>query len=364
MNKSKILFLVQLPPPVHGSALVNKLLLTHEHVQKKYHIDLLPTQLANSLEDMGNFSIKKIWRGFSIFFKTFFKLLSNKYDLVYLTLSPLSFAFYKDASLILLAKLFGNKVVLHLHGKGIKDQIKSRFKKDIYKRVFKNTEVIILAKTLYNDISEIYSKSPYVLPNGIINSQISNVNSTDKINKISFIYLSNLRKDKGIYVFLEAISLLKSNVNKFCVTIAGPSADVSIEDVNEYIQKHNLKQVSVIGPVYGKEKYDVLNLSDVFVLPSLNECFPLTILEAYQAGLAVISTNTGAIPDIVKNQVNGFVIEPENPSALAEKMREIIDNNNLLVTMKLNNRKEYKEKYTEAIFVNNFIKIIDEILKK
>tara|TARA_R110002072_G_scaffold235697_6_gene393387 strand:+ start:3858 stop:4952 length:1095 start_codon:yes stop_codon:yes gene_type:complete len=364
MNKNKLLFLIQLPPPVHGSALVNKLLMTHKQIQNKYQVDVVPTQLANTMEDLGNFSIKKVWNGFLIFYNTILKLLTKRYDLVYLTLSPLSFAFYKDAVLVLMAKSFGNKVVLHLHGKGIKDEIKSRFKKRIYKMVFKNTDVIVLAETLYSDVSEIYSKTPYVLPNGIIDSPFKDSNTEKNLNRTSFTYLSNLTKDKGIYCFLEAINLLKSRENEFFATIAGPSADVSIEEVNEYIQKHNLTNVSVKGAVYGKEKYQVLNDSDVFVLPSLNECFPLTILEAYQAELAVISTSVGAIPDIVKNRENGFVIEPKNSKLLAEKMSEIMGNHDLLKSMKLNNKKEYKENYTEEIFIKNFITIIDEILKK
>jgi glycosyltransferase involved in cell wall biosynthesis len=364
MNEDKILFLVQLPPPVHGSAMVNQLLVTSEVVNDRFQVEVMPTQIAGSMEDMGSFSLRKLWKAFSICFLTFFKLITNKYALVYLTLSPLSFAFYKDAMLVFLVKAFGHKVVLHLHGKGIKDQIKTGFKKKIYKSVFKNTEVIILSENLYEDIAEICPRKPHILPNGISELPNFDIPVEKTWNKTTFIYLSNLRKDKGILVFLEAIRLLKPFENKFRVIVAGPSADVSLEDVKSYIKTHNIDNTNVVGPVYGKEKFSYLKMSDVFVLPSKNECFPLTILEAYQSGLAVISTNTGAIPYIVENNHNGFIVTAEDPVELAKRMKQIIEDRDLLSAMKERNKKEYQEKYTSEIFINNFINIVDTILNK
>jgi glycosyltransferase involved in cell wall biosynthesis len=363
MKNEKILFLVQLPPPIHGSALVNQLLINSEVLNDRFQVEVMPTQIAGSMEDIGSFSLRKLWKAISICYLTFFKLLTKKYTLVYLTLSPLSFAFYKDAILVFLTKAFGNKVVLHLHGKGIKNQIKSRLKKKIYKSVFKNTEVIILSENLYEDIAEIFPKRPHILPNGI--SELPNFDIAEEYtsDKTTFIYLSNLRKDKGIFVFLEAIRLLKPIENKFSINVAGPSADVTIKEVKSYIKRHNIDNANVVGPAYGKEKYSYLKMSDVFVLPSKNECFPLTILEAYQSGLAVISTNTGAIPYIVKNNHNGFVVTPEDPVELAERMKQIIEDRDLLFAMKARNKKEYQEKYTSEIFIQNFVFILDTILK-
>jgi glycosyltransferase involved in cell wall biosynthesis len=363
MKKNKIFFLVQLPPPVHGSAMVNQLLITNEHINEKYQVDVLPTQMAGSMEDMGSFSLKKLIKTFLIFFRALIRLTFNKYKLVYLTLSPLSFAFYKDAALVFLSKAFGNKVVLHLHGKGIKDQIESDFKKKIYKRVFKNTEVIILSENLYEDIAEIYTHKPHILPNGISEFPVLNLEVENHNDIITFIYLSNLRKDKGILVFLDAIRILKPIENKFRVTVAGPSADISVEEVNNYITTHSIENTQVVGAVYDEEKYSCLNNSDVFVLPSKNECFPLTILEAFQSGLAVISTNIGAIPHIVQNNVNGFVVDAEDSIQLAQRMQQLIEERDLLAEMKERNRKEYHEKYTSEIFVQNFISIMDTILK-
>lgn len=360
----KILFAVQLPPPVHGASLVNKTLVDNEKIKLKYELDILEIQLANNMEDLGGFSIRKIINAFNIFFKLFKKLFKNNYDLVYFTLSPLGFAFYKDVVLIFIIKLFKKKIVFHLHGKGIKDELKSSFKKKIYQKVFKNTNVIQLAEVLYNDIKDVYNEKPFILPNGIINSKVVSLHNKRE-NKIpTFIYLSNLMKDKGVLIFLEAISKIQNKEKEFQVYILGPSADITIEEIRCFIAKHDINNVEVVGSVYGEDKYVYLRKSDIFVLPTYyrNECFPLTILEAFQAGLAIISTDNGAIPDIVKDEVNGFIIPMKEVDCLVNKMIYLMENKEVLETIKSANLLKFQENYTEEIFIDNFIKIMDCIL--
>lgn len=358
--KPRILFLVQLPPPVHGSSLVNEIIVNNKNVRARYDIDIIEIQLAKNMEDLGSFSFSKVANAFIIFFKVLKSMILKKHDLVYLTLSPIGFAFYKDAICVLILKIFSKKIVLHLHGKGIKDQLNSVFKNKIYAFVFKNSEVIHLASSLYDDIKEIYPKAPYYLPNGIPYTINKYSKGTEK--ETTFLFLSNLMKDKGIIVFLDSIKSLQFIKEKFKVYIIGPSSDITIEEVKIYLAKNNIENVEVLGAIYGEDKYLYLNKSDVFVLPTFNDCFPLTILEAFQAGLAVISTNIGAIPDMVKNNINGFIIPQNDSDLLTGKMKYLIDNINKLNEMKNKNKLEFRENYTEEIFIKNFIKIIDQIL--
>lgn len=365
MKKPEILFLVQLPPPVHGSSLANKLLVEDPVIQNQYQIDVFPIQMADNNTDMGKFSLKKIAKTCRQIFRLIRLLFNKKFNLAYLTLSPFSFAFYKDALLVIVLKLFQQKIVLHLHGRGIKNQTQNYFKRQIYKKVFKGVAVIMLNELLYEDIQLIYPKTPYYLPNGI---QASPRQPRLTENPIpTFIYLSNLTLSKGILDFVEAIKILQEQQLEFKTYIVGNSTtSLSTEDLQARIASDNLKNVVVTGPIYGEKKYDYLVGSDVFVLPSklTNESFPLSILEGFQAGLAVISTHIGAIPAIVENDINGFTIEPENPQQLAEKMMFLIKNPAVLQQMKQNNRKKYQTQYTREIFTHNFVNIINDILSK
>ncbi|GHC44491.1 glycosyl transferase [Ulvibacter litoralis] len=345
---------------------MNKLLAESELLNNKYTIDTIPIQLSNKMEGLGNFSLGKIFGAFSIYFKLIVKLLSNKYDLVYFTLSPLGFAFYKDAISVCILKIFRKNIVFHLHGKGIKNEIQNKLKRKIYKFVFKNVEVIQLAEALKNDIKDIYPKTPYFLPNGVKQIDVTTID-TKRTNSIpTFIYLSNLMKDKGILVFLEAVRNLKKYDNQFKVHIVGPSSDVTIEQLEEYISQNGLTNVKLFGPAFNQKKYKHLLKSDVFVLPTFykNECFPLSILEAYQTGLVVLSTDNGAIPSMVQENKNGFLVPQKDVEALAERMKYLIKNPQKLEIIKENNKKEFNEKYTEEILIKNFETIIDDVLAK
>lgn len=365
MKRPEILFLVQLPPPVHGSSLANQLLVEDPVIQSHFQLDVFPIQMADNNTDMGKFSWKKIVKTFRQIFRLMGLLSKKKYDLAYITLSPFSFAFYKDALLVLVLKLFRQKIVFHLHGRGIKSQTQNFFKRQIYKQVFKGVEVIMLDELLYEDIQLIYPKTPYFLPNGI---QASPRQPRFTENSIpTFIYLSNLTLSKGILDLVAAIKILQQQQLEFKTYIVGNSTtSLSTEDLQARIELDNLKNVVVTGPIYGEKKYDYLVESDVFVLPSklTNESFPLSILEAFQAGLAVISTHIGAIPAIVENNVNGFTVEPENAEQLAEKMKCLIENPEVLQDMKQKNIKKYQTHYTREIFTQNFISIINNILSK
>ncbi len=365
MKKQKVLFLVQLPPPVHGASLMNKTIIDNPIVQSELDVDIIEIQLANSMKDMGGFSFRKILNALKSYTKLVIKLINNNYDLVYFTLSPLGFAFYKDLVLVFVLKLFNKKILYHLHGKGILEKTtNSRFQKKLYSYVFKNTEVIMLAKVLYKDIENVSPTKPRIIPNGI--PKIEKQKSKDKGTNTKFIYLSNLVESKGILIFVEALKLLKEKTADFKAIIVGNSADISVEYLKKLVKKYNLEEfVTINGPAYGEEKYQKLAESDIFVLPTFykNECFPLTILEAYQSGLTVISTDNGAISDIIKDGVNGFLVKSKDPNDLASKMQYCVENFDKVRAMSLNNHNEYVDKYTEEIFISNFMTEINAILK-
>lgn len=74
------------------------------------------------------------------------------------------------------------------------------------------------------------------------------------------------------------------------------------------------------------DAYKYLKAFDVFVLPSLKEGFPWIILEAIAAELPIIATNVGALPEIIENGKEGFLIEPKNSQILAEKIKWLLEN--------------------------------------
>ena len=103
--------------------------------------------------------------------------------------------------------------------------------------------------------------------------------------------------------------------------------------------------VRLLGPVSGQEKIDTFMKSDMFILPTYAENMPNTILEAMAAGLPVISTAVGAIPELIHQGENGFLIEPGDYQDLANRIEMLMENRELRTMMGAKSLEKVKKKY-------------------
>ena len=154
----KILYIIQLPPPVHGAGLMNSYLTKSNLINECFDIQIVNLQFASSTRDLAKLSFLKILKALYFAVVIFKKSIKFKPDLVYFTLSPSGYAFYRDVIYVLILKLFNLKILYHLHGKGIRNEAGKNFlKKNLYKLVFKNADVICLAPNLIKDIESVCS---------------------------------------------------------------------------------------------------------------------------------------------------------------------------------------------------------------
>lgn len=362
MKKPKLLFLVQLPPPVHGASMMNQYLVKSQELNNEYDITTVNLDFAESIADIGKISLKKVYRLSKVLSKLILVLFKTKFNLVYFTISPIGGAFYRDTLIVFILKLFRLNITYHLHGKGILENSRKKINKKLYQFVFNNSDVICLANSLVFDIAHVYKQKPHILPNGIKEIQLVKESQTN--TTVTFIFLSNLVKSKGILIFLEALKTLSISTKNFNAKIVGNSGDYSIEEAKQYVLENKLfDRVQILGPKYGSEKYEQLQHSNVFVFPTNNDCFPLTILEAMQCGLSVVSTKQGAIPEIIEDSVNGFILKENSPNELAQILLAIIEGKVDLERIKKTNLAAFKEKYTLTIFEHNFRNLIAKILQ-
>jgi glycosyltransferase involved in cell wall biosynthesis len=103
----------------------------------------------------------------------------------------------------------------------------------------------------------------------------------------------------------------------------------------------------------------MLSDSDILVFPSKIDVFGIVNLEAMQHGLAVISTNISAIPDIVEDGVTGFLVDTDAPDQIADKLEILLNNPSLCYEMGVKGRKKYEESFT----LEKFEKKLTEVLK-
>lgn len=366
--KPKILFITPLPPPVHGSSMVSKQIKDSLVIRGAFDCDFVNLSTSRKMDEIQKFSVTKILRLIGIYFNVLFKLIVHRYDLCYCAIACFGSPFLKDAPVVLLCKLFGRKVLIHQHNKGMhlyKDKLVFR---SLYPLVYKNTKVMLLSWRLYDDISSVVSKEQVcICPNGV--APIENIIPSEKNEgngqAIRFLYLSNLIPSKGCNALLDALQILKQRGILFtCDFIGGDCPEQSANTFVSLIQEKKLDDCTFYqGRKYGKDKDAFYRKADVFVFPTFYEaeCFPLVLLEAMQYGLPCISTTEAAIPDIIVNGKNGLLVEftPDEQTfaaRIADAMVWMAEHAEERKAMGRNGKHIFQEQFTEDKFISTFVK--------
>lgn len=366
-TRKDILFMLHLPPPVHGSTIVGKHVRESKLLNHSFHGRYINLILSSKVHKSGKMNLKKLVRVVTIWFKLLGKLLHRRPALCYYALTTTGAGFYKDVPLIGLLRLFGIKIVYHIHNKGIEQVRKKRLNHTLYRFVFKNTYVILLSRYLYYDIKTYVPEDRvYYCANGIKDYQPSAALVTlPEKRPFNILFLSNLIEKKGVFILIEACSILRDKGYYFQCDFVGGEGDVSAKQFNTFVQKKGLiEQVKYLGKRYGSLKEISFEQADVFVLPSQYDCFPLVILEAMQHSLPVISTYEGGIPEIVDEDNTGYLFPPYEVERLVEKLELLLSNPSLGKQMGANGRAKYEKKFTLPIFEQRLLSILKDVINK
>ena len=149
---------------------------------------------------------------------------------------------------------------------------------------------------------------------------------------INVLFLGILGPRKGVFDLLPAFKgLVDGHAGDVRLRIGGNG---EVERAARTVRALGLAaQVELLGWVAGEAKQAQLAQADVFVLPSYNEGLPVSLLEAMAYGVPVISTRVGGIPELVRDGIDGFLIEPGDRAALEDRLRRLAEDARLRRTM-------------------------------
>lgn len=105
-----------------------------------------------------------------------------------------------------------------------------------------------------------------------------------------------------------------------------------------------------------------MNQLDFVVLSSLWEGLPLTPIEAYSVGKTVIGTAVDGTPEIIRDGVDGYLVEPRNPMQLAEKMNELIENPEMRKELELQAKERYQTEFSFDNLTQRYIEFYKLII--
>jgi glycosyltransferase involved in cell wall biosynthesis len=370
-DRLRMLVLAQLPPPEHGASAVNRQVVNSQILAEAFDLTVVPIAMSADMTELRKFGLAKIVRSLRLFGAVAGQLFGwTRPDLVYFTLSPAGWAFFRDLALIAMIRLAGVRCVFHLHGRGVAASIeKAPWRRHLYRFAFARSFIITLGGALRDDITGLAPDDRiFVVPNGVADNANRDARRHEGKrgpNPPRVLFLSNMLKEKGPLVLLEALAMVADRGVRFQAQFAGAwRPPISEAGFSTRVQALGLEdQVALLGPVYGEAKTRLFADADVFVLPTYygHEALPLVVIEAMMHGLAVITTKVGALPGVVADKTSGELIEPANVSQLASALEKLLTDPDLRARYGRAARQKYEADLTARRFEERLREVLLQI---
>ncbi len=345
-----ICILGQYPPNVGGIATYTKQL--KDNLEKNGHNVYVLTYKHDCPREDNVFEAKSIniplIRGVSFIISSYFMLnkIIDEYDIDVIHsnyLIPPGFV----ASLIHKKDV---KIITTVHGSDINILPKNKLIRPIIKYTLKHSDEVYFVseklkeKALALKIENLEEKSK-ITPNTVDTNKFKPIDETqrtlkNKYNNPIVIFIGNLVKQKGLTYLLEAKKIAKT---EYTLLIYGEGPERKV--LEGYITKNGLENTYLMGKTTHPEK--IIPQSDVMVLPSVSEGASIVALESMSCQKALVTTDSGNIKTVIKNNENGIIVPIRDSESLSKAIDELIINKDKREEIAKNARKEIIKKYSK-----------------
>ena len=267
---------------------------------------------------------------------------------------------------MLTSKLFGKKVVLVLAGFPVRS---AEYQKNALTNLLGILERISL---LFSNKIIVYSENiarerrleEYQSKLSVAHKHFLDFNSLKLKKKIEdrgnlVGYIGRLDEEKGVLNFIEAIPIVVGT-RRDIGFIVGGDGDLSSR-IEDFLREKMIEnKVRMMGWIPHENVQDCLNELKLLVVPSYTEGLSNIMLEAMACGTPVLATPVGAVPDIIVNGKNGFLLENNSAECIAKNILEILDRKDLSEISE-NGRRTVEKNFTYEIAVKRYKEILESI---
>jgi glycosyltransferase involved in cell wall biosynthesis len=263
-----------------------------------------------------------------------------------------------------LAKYFNPRLkILLLVENDPRTMIRSSMKQKYRVFITKNINLILTNNLLGKNylIDKLKAPKDRILTMPYLTSNIIETEYEEKrTNIIKLLYVGQLIERKGLFNLLKCIKNVSYSHSDVELNIVGEG--IQKEQLQLFVEKNDLNDiVSFIGEIPYCDLSSYYYSSDIFILPTLFDYRALVGFEALSSGLAIITTvYDGARFEIVEENKNGFIVDPNNIDDFTSKIKILIENKELLDSFKRYS-KEKSKKYTKEICSDNLIYAIKQL---
>jgi len=355
-----IIAVAQTPPPFHGQAVMNQLLLEGKY--SKIHFHHVRMAFSHDIQEVGTFRWKKILHLIQVFFHiVIVRFRTGSQILYYPPASPNMVPFLRDCVLLIGTRWLFKKTVFHFHANGLADlyaRLPWLLQKAFWIAYRKPALSIAISDYGKRDGQFLKSKGIVIIPNGIPEPKIlAAINRSAPNAMPEILFCGMVSEEKGVGILLEACAQLKQRGAFFrCKIIGKAASEVEEKKFKDFIQNHQLEEtVEFTGPLYDDNKWKAYAEANIFCFPTFYaaESFGLVAVEAMMFSLPVVATNWRGLPDIVLDGETGFLVPPKDATAIAEHLEILISDPDLRRTMGAAGRRRYEKNFTVEKFRNS-----------
>ncbi|WP_172380556.1 glycosyltransferase family 4 protein [Vibrio sp. Vb339] len=305
-------------------------------------LDYLPVTHKSAFTPSGLLN----WIRYNIKFYNHFKTdgLYLEYSFFYIN----TFALF---SLSLISRLLNIPNVVHCH-EYLADSIIGKVIKTTVNKYA--TKLIAVSDHVYSYINEKNGKST-VIHNGIPDVyQKPEMPVLKESKRLNISFVGRVMPEKGHWFLIETLKLMdKELLSHIQINIYGDSPPLRPELYDEFksIVDHSELSDTVILHGHCKNVMEIIANCDLSLVPSLmKDPFPTTVLESMSLGIPVLTTNHGGAKEVVINEYNGFLIEPNNTVVFSETLKEIIKGKYDLKEIGVNGRRQYLKTSSISVY--------------
>lgn len=353
----KVLVVGQTPPPYGGQAIM---------ISRFVNCQLSDVTLVHArmgfsahMNEVGRVRLSKITHMLGLIARMIYhRLISGARVLYYPPAGPDRVPMFRDFVILISTRWLFDKTIFHYHSGGISelyDQLPS-WQQWLFRRAYFGADAAIrLSELNPDDGKRLKAKREFIVPNGIDDPcpdlEIPEALPAITANRpLRILFVGILRESKGVLDLIEACGKLAARGIAFEAELMGQwHSDEFAARAGRRIAELNLgDRIRFLGQVTGGEKFDAYRRADVFCFPSFfnNETFGVVLVEAMACGLPTVSTYWRAIPSVVDEGRTGFLVQPHDPDALADRLETLANDPTLRRQMGQAGRDRFLREFT------------------
>lgn len=361
----RVLFLAQVPPPVHGVTTISAAVREVMQGMPGLEVDSMWMGGASGMGDIGRRSWRKLLGFAGLLGRLGLKFVTGqRYAVSYQTLAPHGDAAIRDGLVILFSKLVGQRMLVHLHTRGLEEVLTGKgWRERLLRTALRGTELIAVSEGVARAAAEAgeFTKVHRLLNFVADPGQVA----CRQRGPLTLGWLGNYDPRKGVLRFVEIVAALRARGLDVRGLIAGaPTKNLSAEELDAEIAVRGLgAHIERHGFVAGAEKEAWFRRLDVFVYPTRHDLAPLVVLEAMAHGVVPIVFDTGALGELVGETFPYHVIAADvaaeaTADAVGELVAEFVRQPGSLAAARVLARRAYEDRFAREAFARSLESLI------